>query len=56
MSKKVKKSSPEKPIYIRNMPSDLWLQLNQYSKRTGRKLYAVVADAIRQFLERENPQ
>jgi predicted transcriptional regulator len=53
MPKKVKESSPRKTVMVRNVPIDLWLKLNKYSERTGRKKYAVIAEALREFLERE---
>jgi O-methyltransferase involved in polyketide biosynthesis len=54
MTKKVKKSSPKKTVNVREIPTDLWDEkLEDYVKKTGKKKYAVVAEALRQFLDRE---
>jgi predicted transcriptional regulator len=51
MAKKVNKPSPRRNRTVRNMPDDLWDRLNKYLARTGKKQYAVVVDAVRQFLD-----
>lgn len=54
MTKKVNRTSLRKIINVREMPTDLWDEkLGDYVRKTGKKKYAVVAEALRQFLEKE---
>jgi hypothetical protein len=54
VTKRVKKPSPRKIVNVREMPTDLWDEkLGDYVKKTGKKKYAVVAEALRQFLDKE---
>jgi O-methyltransferase involved in polyketide biosynthesis len=52
--KKVNEASQKKTVHVREIPSDLWdKRLTNYLRRTGKKRYAVVAEALRQFLDKE---
>jgi metal-responsive CopG/Arc/MetJ family transcriptional regulator len=53
MVKKVSKSAARRNRTLKNMPDDLWREMNEHVRQTEGKQYAFIREAIREKLERE---
>jgi metal-responsive CopG/Arc/MetJ family transcriptional regulator len=53
MQKKMSNSVPRRPRTLKNMPDELWKEMNEHIMQKEAKQYAWIREAIREKLTRE---